>query len=174
MKNLLIIMMLTAIMGCKNSTDKVKLNQDTLKVAEEKPAQKQETIAEPKVVKKDTIRNEELTQMSEDFFQKAVINLSDSSFTVYQNIRADYRIFGYEEPDTNSRKILFFSVFTPDVEGNPYKCPFGSYYYSGAMENTQIKYTKTVGSFIKANLIKDKTTIISPVYFLKSWVEFDN
>lgn len=93
MKNLLFLVMLIAIFGCRNTTANRKLRTDTLKAVNKKVVLKPDTIAVKRTAVRDTIRNEELTKMSEEFFQKAVVDLSDSSFTVYQNIRADYRIF---------------------------------------------------------------------------------
>jgi len=120
----------------------------------------------------DTIRNIGATQMSKEAYQKAKVNLQDSTLIVYGNIRADYRIFGYEKPDTNSRKLIFFSVFTTDVKGNPYHCPYGAYYATSEMQNTSIKYISNAGSFIKASLVQAQQ-VQTPVYILKEWVEFE-
>ena len=176
MRNFAIAVILILLTGCRNTSNETNEEKipDTVKTkADGVTLTKQDNIPVKKIVKKDTIRNYKDTQMSEEFFQKAIIDLIDSSLTVYQNIRADYRIFGYQKPDTNSRKMIFFSVFTPDVEGNPYNCPYGSYYYSGAMENTQIKYIKNSGAFVKTHLIKDENTLLTPIYFLKDWVQFE-
>ncbi|QDW24822.1 hypothetical protein FFJ24_008355 [Pedobacter sp. KBS0701] len=121
---------------------------------------------------RDTIRNIGATQMSEEAYQKATINLNDSTLTIYGNIRADYRIFGYEKPDTNSRKLILFSVFTTDVKGNPYRCPYGAYYATSEMQNTSITYIGSTGSFIKASVVQAQQVQI-PVYILKDWVEFE-
>ncbi|RZL34336.1 MAG: hypothetical protein EOO96_10145 [Pedobacter sp.] len=176
MRNFAIAVILIVLTGCRNTSNETneKNIPDTIKTKADGVAlTKQDSIPVKKIVKKDTIRNYKDTQMSEEFFQKAIIDLSDSSLTVYQNIRADYRIFGYQLPDTNSRKMIFFSVFTPDVENNPYNCPYGSYYYSGAMQDTQIKYIKNSGAFVKTHLIKDKNTLLATIYFLKDWIQFE-
>lgn len=164
--------LLLTLFGCTNATNKKIQTKilDTIAVVKiDEPNNKK---PEEKAIKKDTIRNEEATQMSEDSYQKAVINPSDSSLNVYQNIRADYRIFGYRKPDTNSRKMIFFSVFTTDVDKNPYKCSYGSYYSSSEMENMKMKYVKDVGNFIEAKLIRNENELLTPIYILKSWVEF--
>lgn len=169
-------LLLIAFFGCKNTSHKTveEKTTDTVKAKTDGVALiKQDIVPVKKSAQKDTIRNYKDTQMSEEFFQKAIIDLSDSSLTVYQNIRADYRIFGYQKPDTNSRKMIFFSVFTPDVEGNPYNCPYGSYYYSGAMQDTQIKYIKNSGAFVEAHLIKENNILPTPIYILKDWVTFE-
>lgn len=110
-------------------------------------------------------------QINDDFIQKAIVYRSDSSLNMFENIRADYRIFGYQKPDTNSKKLLLVSVFTSDVKDNPYQCEYGAYYSSNAMENTRLKYVRKTGDFIEANLIKDKV-IVTPIFFHKNWVEF--
>ncbi|RLJ75178.1 hypothetical protein [Pedobacter alluvionis] len=104
--------------------------------------------------------------------QRAVISKRDSIFQVYSNIRADYRIIGYESPDTNARKMVLFSVFTSDVEDNPFKCPYGSYYDSAQRDGLVIKYKEEHGSFIQAD-ISGNGKKPATVYFEKKWVEFD-
>jgi ribosomal protein S24E len=176
MKNLAMVLLFAAFVGCKNTsnqevkekiTDTVKTQTDGVTVV------KQDSISAKKTVAKDTIRNYKDTQMNEEFFQKAIIDLNDSSFTVYQNIRADYRIFGYQKPDTSAKKMILFSVFTSDVEDNPYKCPLGSYYYSGALQDTKIKYIKNNGKFVETHLIKETNILPTPIFFLRNWVEFE-
>jgi len=161
-------------MSCNNTKKKTLKTRlpDSSKTDSITKTQPTKRIITTKVDKPDTIRNIEATQMSEDAFQKAIISLQDSSLVVYGNIREDYRIFGYEKPDTNSRKLIFFSVFTTDVKGNPYRCPYGAYYASTDMINSEIKYLSNAGNFIKANFIKDKT-VLSPIYILKDWVKFE-
>ncbi|SDF91330.1 hypothetical protein SAMN05421827_10293 [Pedobacter terrae] len=176
MKKIIAALAVTTFLGCRNtpSTEMANKETDTIKTETDGVAVvKPDSTPVKKTVKKDTIRNDKDTQMSEAFFQKAMISLRDSSLTVYENIRADYRIFGYQKPDTNSRKMILFSVFTSDVENNPYKCPFGAYYYSGAMHDTKIKYVKQAGAFVEAHLIKETEIKPTSIYILKDWVEFD-
>ncbi len=111
-------------------------------------------------------------EISMDAMQKAVIHKRDSSFNVYNNIRADYRIIGYELPDTNSMKMILFSVFTSDVKDNRFQCPFGSYYDSAHGNELIIKYTGEQASFIKAKISGGSKKPVT-VYFEKKWVEFD-
>jgi len=59
---------------------------------------------------------------------KAEINGSISLMHVRSDIKKDYRIIGYEQPSLKSNRLLLFSVFTRDVENNPYKCFYGSFY----------------------------------------------
>ncbi|TKC06095.1 hypothetical protein [Pedobacter frigoris] len=111
-------------------------------------------------------------EISEEAMQRAVVSKSDSSFHVYNNIRADYRIIGYELPDTNSRKMVLFSVFTSDVKDNPFHCPYGAYYDSAQQDELVIKYTGEQEFFIKAT-ISENSKKSSTVYFQKKWVEFE-
>jgi hypothetical protein len=107
----------------------------------------------------------------EDDIEKAQISKGDSSFFVYNNIRKDYRIFGYQRPDTNSKRLILFSVFTRDVENNPYKCTYGAYYGSLGMNSIQIKFVADKGSFIIADLIIERKNA-AKLYFEKKWIEF--
>lgn len=161
-------------MSCGNKNNKTVKTRlpDTSKTDSVAKIEPNDHISPAKVHKPDTIRNVEATQMNGDAFQKAIISLQDSSLMVYGNIREDYRIFGYEQPDTNSRKLIFFSVFTTDVKGNPYHCPYGAYYSTTDMTNSEIKYLSNAGNFIKANFIKDKT-VLTPIYILKDWILFE-
>ena len=103
---------------------------------------------------------------------KAVVSKSDSIISITANIRRDYRIFGYKKPDTSSKKLILFSVFTNDVENNLFKCPYGSYYQTSSMQNMKIKFLAKNGLFIKAAIIKDNATS-EIIYFLKKWIDFE-
>lgn len=102
----------------------------------------------------------------------AYVYYNDSSITLVGNMRADYRIFGYAKPDTKSEKILLLSIYTSDVEGNPFRCKLGAYYDTSGMKNIDLKYLETTGNFIKAVAI-DKKKKQTVVYFEKKWIEFD-
>lgn len=128
-------------------------------------------VVKPVPTKMDKYEEKVSDQLEDEFIQKAIIYRRDSALSIFGNIRADYKIFGYQAPDTNSRKLLLISVFTNDVEGNPYRCDYGAYYSSAAIENTRIKYVRSTGNFVEANLIKDHV-ILTPIFFQKSWVEF--
>ncbi|RZK57302.1 MAG: hypothetical protein EOO87_03320 [Pedobacter sp.] len=172
-----ILLFLIVLTGCNYVDD--KKDQETIadtsaaKNSYNIEADKKDTIAlkQKLQAKKVEVVNEE--PISKDFIQRAVISKSDSTVNVYQNIRADYRIFGYKSPDTNSKKLLLFSVFTNDVEGNPHNCAYGSYYYSGAMDNMRLKFVKKVGDFVEVALLKDNQSV-SPMFLHHKWVEFDD
>jgi len=105
--------------------------------------------------------------------QKAEVSLKDSVFWVYQNIRKDYRIIGYEEASTKSKPLILFSVFSRDVEDNPHGCYFGAFYSTSdlGLEDVRIKFKSIQGQFVKANLIIDNVVTTS-VYFERKWVKF--
>lgn len=116
--------------------------------------------------------NNESVISSGDNVTKASISLSDSSISLTANIRKDHRVFGYAKPDTKSERLLLLSVFTKDVEGNPFNCELGSYYDTGGIENLTLKYIESVGEFVKAVAI-DKSGKRTDLYFEKKWVEFE-
>ncbi|AHF16345.1 hypothetical protein NIASO_16665 [Niabella soli DSM 19437] len=105
---------------------------------------------------------------------KAFVSLKngDSTITLHSNIRQDHRIFGYARPDTNAERLLLFSVFTNDVQGNPFKCRLGSYYETSELKGFHLKYLGTEDSFIKAMAI-DSSNNRTPVYFEKKWIDVE-
>ncbi len=110
--------------------------------------------------------------IDEESMQRAEISKTDSTIHVYNNIRADYRVFGYSKPDTTSQKMFLISVFTNDVKDNPYKCVYGAYYDSASMPEMSIKYLAEAGAFVKAHLYRDGI-LLAPVYLERKWVEFE-
>ena len=71
-------------------------------------------------------------------------------FYIPSDPKADYRFFGYELPDNNSRKMICFSSYRGDVNDNANKCPFGSYYDTGRMKaGDKINYITEVKGFGK-------------------------
>lgn len=90
---------------------------------------------------------------------------------LYSNIRYEHRMFGYAKPDTKSKRLILFSVYTNDVEGNPFNCPFGSYYETAGMEKILLTYLKTTGRFAEMNLCRNGKN--TKVYFLKKYIRFE-
>lgn len=68
--------------------------------------------------------------------------------------------------------MILLSVFTNDVQGNPFNCPLGSYYQTGDMKDMTIKFVLNKGSFIKAKIEK-KDSADTQVYILRKWIEFE-
>jgi len=96
----------------------------------------------------------------------------DSSITVFAYMKMDHRLIGYEKPDIHSKRLILFSIFTNDVENNPFNCPYGSYYETSKAEDLSLKYTGDEGAFIKANIVR-YDSLLSPVYFERKFVEFE-
>ncbi len=166
---IIVFLMLIAITGCRNEHSKSGYNKkvDSLKTSIDSTIQ--DVNNQPDTQKRSTAP---VPEINEEAMQRAVINKSDSSFTVYNNIRADYRIIGYQLPDTSSKKMVLFSVFTADVENNPGRCPYGSYYGSPGKEDLEIKYIGDQGNFVKA-FINNAKGESATIYFPKKWVEFE-
>lgn len=109
---------------------------------------------------------------SGDNITRAYVSRQDSAINLRSNIRIDHRIFGYASPDTTAERLLLLSVFTNDVQNNPFGCKLGAYYDTGGMNDMHLKYLGTAGGFIKAAAINqsNEPTIL---YFEKKWVEFE-
>lgn len=118
--------------------------------------------------------NNESVVASGDNITKAYVFLKDGDSTINltANIKQDHRVFGYANPDIKSERLLLLSVFTNDVENNPFGCKLGAYYDSGGMDEMTIKYTSTTGNFVQAT-VTDKTNKSTTIYFEKRWIEFD-
>ncbi len=129
-----------------------------------------------KLTKLDSIEkaNNESVIASGDNITKAFVFLrdGDSTINLTANIRQDHRIFGYSQPDFKSERLLLLSVFTNDVENNPFGCRLGAYYDTGGMNELTLKYNSTTGNFVKATAI-DKANNSTTIYFEKKWIEFE-
>lgn len=109
-----------------------------------------------------------------DFIQKATV-AADSSIWLLANMRKDHRFFGYEKANTSSGRLILFSIFTNDVEDNPYRLLYGAFYDTNGMRGRLLKYVATEGKFIRTQLVEEETKkIITAIYFEKKWFEFDN
>ena len=86
-------------------------------------------------------------------------------------MRLDHRIFGYEKPNLDSKKMLLISIFTTDVEKNPFNCEYGAYYESDEMQDIKLKFKENLGDFSKIELFKENDSKI--IYFENKWLEFE-
>ena len=96
----------------------------------------------------------------------------DSVIVLTANIRQDHRIIGYEKPATDSRKLILFSVFTAEVEGNPFHCPYGAYYGTDNMEQQLLKFIQNEGDYKKVAILKNGT-LQAYIYMENKWLMFD-
>lgn len=104
-------------------------------------------------------------------FNKLKISKQDSSIYLNANMRIDHRIFGYSKPDVKSDRLILLSIFTNDVENNPFKCKLGAYYEMPSVKDLKLRYIGIYKNFIKVKSIdsKQKETII---YFDKKFTRF--
>ena len=110
--------------------------------------------------------------ISEDQLNKAEVSMKDSLIRLSANMRLDHRIFGYEKPDTNSKKMILLSIFTSDVKGNPYRCPYGSFYETNEMDGLELQFVLDGDKFIEVN-VKKEEAILGKVFIDKKWIEFE-
>jgi len=117
--------------------------------------------------------NETSLRNSGSAITKAIIFLADSSFWLGANMRQDHRIFLYEKPGLTSRKLMLFSIFTNDVEGNPFRLPFGAYYETSSLSGAELKFSgQRPGQFVELLYLKDGGTPVQKMYVLRKWVRF--
>lgn len=164
---------LTSILITNCNSNKSKTSKDSTKPS--KVVENNKNIIESSVRSIDSIdkENNESVILSGDEITKAYVFLTDSSIHLTANIRRDHRIFGYEKPNINSKKLLLLSVFTNDVENNPFKYELGAYYETSDMEDLDLRYLSTLRDFIKAVAI-DKSNKQTVLYFERKWIEFEN
>ena len=136
-----------------------------------KTSQATEKLTKLDIIEKE---NNESVVASGNNITKAFVFLKDGDSTIdlTANIRQDHRIFGYAKPDIKSERLLLLSVFTNDVENNPFGCKLGAYYDTGGMDELTLKYISTNGNFVKATAI-DKTNNSTTIYFEKKWIDFE-
>lgn len=118
--------------------------------------------------------NNESIIASEANINKAFVFLKDGDSTIHLTVNKwqDHRILGYAQPDIKSERLLLLSVFTNDVENNPFGCRLGAYYDTEGMGKLTLKYNSTTGNFVKATAI-DKANNSTTIYFEKKWIEFE-
>ncbi|MCH5598647.1 hypothetical protein [Niabella ginsengisoli] len=170
---ILILTLLIGVCGQTNpKADNQKNSEQTITtVGTTKTNQVTEILTKLDSIEKE---NNESVVASGDNITKAFVFLKDGDSTINltANIRQDYRIFGYAKPDIKSERLLLLSVFTNDVENNPFGCNLGAYYETGGMDELTLKYISTTGNFVKATAT-DKTSNSTTIYFEKKWIEFE-
>ncbi|WP_313183174.1 hypothetical protein [Sphingobacterium siyangense] len=132
----------------------------------------------PKHAKLDSIDHANAQSVLEsDEVTKAYVKLTakDSIIRLHSNIRIDHRFFGYEQADTQAKKLLLFSIFTNDVEHNPFQLKLGAYYDTSGLDSkgSKLKYVDTKGDFVQAKFIDSTDIPVCTIYFEKKWVEIE-
>lgn len=115
--------------------------------------------------------NSKIIEQDEEYVNKASINKNDSLIWLTVNMKRDHRMFGFEKPDVKSKRMILLSIFTNDVENNPFNCPYGSFYETSGMKNTILKFKENIGDFAKIEIQKENLKAV--VYFEKKWLEFE-
>lgn len=103
---------------------------------------------------------------------KLSIDQSDSITSLFANIHSAYTFFGYSKPDTNSTKLIVFSIFTNQVKGNPHQCKYESHYGDNSLGEKLIKFCSYTGEFGKFQLIKN-AKVIDQLFFKKENFKFE-
>jgi len=112
-----------------------------------------------------------IEEIESQFMGKAFIE-KDNSIWMTASMKKDHRIFGYKDKDIYSEKMILLSVFTNEVENNPFSCKYGAFYDTNGMKDIELKYVATENEFLKIEIIKNGKTI-DQVYMLKKWFEFE-
>ncbi|SHH07016.1 hypothetical protein SAMN05443549_1158 [Flavobacterium fluvii] len=115
--------------------------------------------------------NSEMIEKDEEYINKALISKNDSLIWIVANMKRDHRIFGFEKPDLNSKRMILLSIFTNDVENNPFNCPYGAFYDTNKMKDIELKFKENIGNFAKTEVLDKNTKGI--VYFEKKWLELE-
>ena len=117
--------------------------------------------------------NAKMVSEDQSFLQKATIS-KDSVVWVIADMRKDHRIYGFDKAGLNARRIILFSIFTNDVENNPFQLAYGAYYETAGLKGRHLKFISREGNFLKTHLRENRTNrLLSIIYFERKWFEFD-
>lgn len=111
------------------------------------------------------------SKLDKDNLNSMNVFLPDSMIWFTANIQKDHRFFGYAKPDEKSERLILFSVFTMDVESNPYCCRLGAYYDIKG-DCPKLKYVGKTGRFIEVELT-DCNENQYKIYFKKKWINIE-
>jgi len=171
-----LIAMLSSLLflSCDNrgKTNQVETGNVTVDSTTARKTAANKGAVESTMVPADRAIVEDQEAISDEFLNKAEVSIEDSLIRLAANIRLDHRIFGYEKPDTNSKKMILLSIFTNDVKGNPYQCPYGSFYETNEMDGLKLKFVSDGDKFIEVN-VKREEAILGKVFIDKKWIEFE-
>src|SRR5580704_6863706 len=78
----------------------------------------------------------------------ARIDKKTKEYFIPSDLKVEYRIFGYQAPTIDSKKMICFSSRIADVRANANSCPLGSYFDTGKLNiNDRISFLGVLGSF---------------------------
>lgn len=101
-----------------------------------------------------------------DNITKAYVSEIDSLIGLTAYMKQDHRFYGYKSANKEATKLILFSIFTNDVDGNPFQMPLGSYYDTNELDDFSLKYLGEEGDFVKAEVVGKN----SFVFFDKKWI----
>jgi len=113
-----------------------------------------------------------IEEIDSEYMNKAYIG-KNGEIWMTPNMKRDHRIFGYESNDIYSEKMILLSVFTNEVENNPFECKYGAFYDTNGMKEISLKYISNEGEFLKFEIVNEKEGKSDIVYMLKKWFEFE-
>lgn len=109
---------------------------------------------------------------SGDKVTKAYVDPETNKIDLWADIKLDHRFYGFEKADVSSKRLILFSIFTDDVENNPFSLPLGSFYSTANVEGGVFKFISEEGNFVKAEHT-DKDNNTTTVYFERKWIVLD-
>ena len=113
-----------------------------------------------------------IEEIDSEYMNKAYIE-KNGEVWMTANMKRDHRIFGYENKDIYSEKMILLSVFTNEVENNPFECKYGAFYDTSGMKEISLKYISNEGEFLKFEIFNEKEGKSDIIYMLKKWFEFE-
>lgn len=167
-----LILLICACGQTNSKSDKKENSEQTIKTIDK--TQTSEVTVNLNILDSIEKENNESVVASEANINKPFVFLKDGDSTIHltSNKWQDHRIFGYAQPDVKSERLLLLSVFTNDVENNPFGFRLGAYYDTRSMDELTLKYNSTIANFVKATAI-DKANNSTTVYFEKKWIAFE-
>jgi hypothetical protein len=118
--------------------------------------------------------NAKKIKLSGGYITKALIEL-DSTILLRADMKRDHRFYGYDQPNVIAKRLILFSIFTNDVEHNPYGCKYGAYYETSGLDSLALRFVSRKSNFIQTKLIRSesKGETIAYIYFENKWFEFE-
>lgn len=150
-KLLTVCLTLLFIIGCKTETEPKKKTELQLRL--------------------DSIEkvNEQSILDSGTKVTKAYVEGENNQIVLWADIKMDHRFYGFEKPDINSKRLILFSIFTNDVEGNPFDLPLGAYYSTADVEEGIFTFISEEKDFVEAEFTDSKGDK-TKMYFERKWV----
>jgi len=131
-------------------------------------APKKKTEVQRKLDSIELVNNQSIID-SGNRFTKAYVDLDDKNFVLWADMKMDHRFYGFEKPDLNSQKLILFSIFTNDVDGNPFELPLGAHYSTADIEDGSFTFQGEEDGFVQVEFT-DGNGKNNTLYFERKWV----